>query len=101
MFSILYTFEVKPGNESVFEEAWTALTELFLAHAGSKGSRLHKTAEGLYVAYAQWPDRKTWENADAFMPIEAEDLRATMHQACSNIGTQFELLTQIDLIQPS
>ena len=99
MFSVIYTFDVKPGSENDFVEAWSALTELFKEHAGSGGSRLHKAAAGNYVAYAQWPDRQTWEQAPEKLPVEAGPIRENMRESCLNIGTQFELDTIADLIQ--
>ena len=70
MFSVIYTFEVKPGSENDFVKAWSALTQLIKEHAGSGGSRLHKAATGNYVAYAQWPDRQTWEQAAEKLPVK-------------------------------
>jgi len=98
MFSVIYTFDVKPGAENDFVEAWSALTELFKEHAGSGGSRLHKAAAGNYVAYAQWPDRQTWEQAAEKLPVEAGPIREKMRESCQSIGTQFELDTIVDLI---
>ena len=99
MFSVIYTFDVKPGSENDFVEAWSALTELFKEYAGSGGSRLHKSAAGNYVAYAQWPDRQTWEQAAEKLPLEAGPIREKMRKSCRSFGTQFELDTIVDLIQ--
>ena len=99
MFSVIYTFEVKPGSENDFVKAWSALTQLFKEHAGSGGSRLHKAATGNYVAYAQWPDRQTWEQAVEKLPVEAGSIREKIRESCLSIGTQFELDTVVDLIQ--
>lgn len=99
MFSVIYTFDVKPGAENDFVEAWSALTELFKEHAGSGGSRLHKASTGSFVAYAQWPDRQTWEQAAEKLPVEAGPIREKMRESCQSIGTQFELDTIVDLIQ--
>ncbi len=99
MFSVIYTFEVKPGSENDFVKAWSALTQLFKEHAGSGGSRLHKAATGNYVAYAQWPDRQTWEQAAEKLPVEAGSIREKIRESCLSIGSQFELDTVVDLIQ--
>ena len=100
MFSVIYTFYVKPGAENDFVKAWSALTELFKEHAGSGGSRLHRDPSGTYVAYAQWPDRSTWEESMPKLPSEAAEIRESMRATCLSIGTQFELDTVVDLIQP-
>ena len=99
MFSVIYTFEVKPGSENDFVKAWSALTQLFKEHAGSGGSRLHKAATGNYVAYPQWPDRQTLEQAAEKLPVEAGSIREKIRESCLSIGTQFELDTVVDLIQ--
>jgi len=99
MFSVIYTFEVKPGAENDFVKAWSALTQLFKEYAGSGGSRLNKAATGNYVAYAQWPDRQTWEQAAEKLPLEAGQIRKKMRESCLNIDTQFELESIVDLIQ--
>ena len=99
MFSVIYTFDVKPGSENDFIQSWSTLTELFKEHAGSGGSRLHKAAAGNYVAYAQWPDRQTWEQAAEKLPSEAGPIRNKMSESCLSIDTQFELDTVVDLIR--
>lgn len=101
MFSVIYTFEVKSGQEENFVTAWSALTKLFKEYAGSGGSRLHLDHSGTYVAYAQWPDRSTWEASMPKLPTEAAEIRESMRATCLSIGTQFELDTVVDLIQPS
>jgi len=61
MYVVIYSFQVKNGLEKSFEEAWKEMTKLFRDFAGSLGSRLHKGEGNLYIAYAQWPDKRTWE----------------------------------------
>jgi len=61
MFAAIYEFHVKDGQDAAFIAAWAKLTEGIYRHDGSRGSRLHKSAPGVFVAYAQWPDRATWE----------------------------------------
>lgn len=44
---------------------------------GGLGSRLHKTAEGDYIAYAEWPDEETWRKAvDDGMAYKDDHARA-------------------------
>ena len=100
MFSVIYTFEVKSGQEENFVAAWSALTKLFKEYASSGGARLHRDPSGTYVSYAQWPDRITWEESMPKLPSEAREIRDSMHATCLSIGTQFELDTVVDLIQP-
>ena len=60
MFSVIYKWKLKEGHEETFREGWRKITELFYQEYNSKGSRLHKSNDGFYIAYAQWPDRETW-----------------------------------------
>jgi hypothetical protein len=56
MFAVIYRWQVLPGCEAQFETGWRRGTERIAAEFGGWGSRLHKQADGVYVAYAQWPD---------------------------------------------
>ena len=98
-FTALYSFQVYPGKESQFEEAWEALTRLIYQHEGSYGSRLHKTPLGLYIGYAQWPSRQAWSSAGGKLPPEAADLRTRMRDACSQIKTLHEMEVVCDLLR--
>lgn len=99
MFVAIYRFEVKQGKEDVFIKAWHDLTELIYKYEGSLGSRLHKDDNGIYIAYAQWPDRKTWENAGNKLPEKANNIRNTMRIACNTIETVYELDCVDDLLK--
>jgi hypothetical protein len=63
-FTVLYRWRVKRGCEQHFIERWSANTQSLLGH-GSYGSRLHRGDDGLFYAYAQWPDEQT--RAEAFV----------------------------------
>lgn len=52
-----------PGCEAQFETGWRRGTERIAAEFSGLGSRLHRQGEGVYVAYAQWPDEATWAKA--------------------------------------
>ena len=75
--AVVYTFEVHPGSEEQFVAAWSRLTELIRDHRGGLGSRLHRDAQGRFVAYAEWPSREVFE-ADTPLPPEADEVIATM-----------------------
>ena len=62
MFAVIYTFHVKKGEEKAFVKSWSALTKLIVKRKGSSGSRLHFTAPGIYMAYALWSDKETWDS---------------------------------------
>ena len=63
MFAIIYRWRVIAGLEAQFEQGWAAGTRAIAAEFGGWGSRLHKAEEGVYIAYAQWPDEATWKKA--------------------------------------
>ena len=98
MFIVIYSFKTKKGQEPIFETAWRELTLLFRNYAGSLGSRLHKKADQHYIAYAQWPDKKTLENANSKLPDEATAVGKTMRNACEKIEILHELNVVDDLL---
>ncbi|MBS0384667.1 MAG: antibiotic biosynthesis monooxygenase [Proteobacteria bacterium] len=63
MFAVIYRWRVIPGLEAQFEEGWRAGTERIAAEFGGWGSRLHRSDDGAFIAYAQWPDKAAWERA--------------------------------------
>lgn len=99
MFSVIYYFETQPGQSANFEAAWEELTRLIYIYEGSLGSRLHRTAENQYLAYAQWPDRETWAGSGNKLPDSADELRARMRNSCTRIETLHELELVRDLLQ--
>jgi hypothetical protein len=91
MFYVIYEFEVKPNSEAAFKQAWFGLTKLFYQYEGSYGSRLHKVPDKLFIAYAGWPSRATWENSGRNLPDNASHFRNAMRDACVNISTKYEM----------
>ena len=59
-FAVIYQWLVKPEKEQQFLRAWQTLTDLQMKERGVRGSRLHKSENGTWIAYAQWPDRESW-----------------------------------------
>ncbi|MEL0109756.1 MAG: antibiotic biosynthesis monooxygenase, partial [Cryomorphaceae bacterium] len=82
MFCVVYQFEVKENSKEQFIRSWKDLTNMFIVHAGSLGSRLHQSKGDILVAYAQWPDESTWRLAGGRLPESAQELRETMRQSC-------------------
>ncbi len=99
MFSVIYKFQLKPDKIQQFEENWTELTKLIYEHQGSWGSRLHKSDETNYIAYAQWPDKETWESEWKNMPEQAKEISRKMKEACETNETIFELDVVVDLLK--
>lgn len=71
-FAVVYQWRLKSGMEPQFHEAWAVLTRLLADRRGALGSRLHRTDSGTLVAYAQWPDRATWERSCALHELDAQ-----------------------------
>lgn len=59
MFAVIYQGYLKAGRESEYQKAWNMVAQYFVQHRGAIGSCLHRTSEGLWVAYSRWPDKKT------------------------------------------
>lgn len=99
MFCVIYSFEVVPGKASEFITYWRKLTNLIYQYGGSLGSRLHKKTANHFIAYAQWPDKKTWQQADKKLPHEAKQIGDKMRQCCTLIETIHELEVTNDLLK--
>jgi heme-degrading monooxygenase HmoA len=74
MFVALYRWRLKEGCEGRFREGWRRRTLEIYRRCGSLGSRLHRAEDGTWVAYAQWPSRRAWEEARG---VAAEDAEAS------------------------
>lgn len=72
MFIALYRWMVKEGCEKKFQEGWHRRTKEIYQNCGSLGSRLHRAEDGTWVAYAQWPDRRTYDAAQSIAVIDIE-----------------------------
>ena len=90
-FTVIYSFKIFEGKENDFIDAWTELTKLIYKFAGSYGSRLHKVDNQIFIGYAQWTDRETWENSGDKIPETANKFRKQMRESCSEIKTEYEM----------
>ena len=57
--------------EIKFEKAWAAMTKEFRDIHGGLGSCLHKDDNGIFFAYARWPNRELWEKDKEFVNVGA------------------------------
>lgn len=67
MFAVIYRAFIKPGHELEYQEAWRQVASYFVKCRGALGSCLHKSNEGMWLAYSRWPDKAT---RDASWPGE-------------------------------
>ena len=99
MFTVIYSFKIKPGLVKNFIKAWRNLTNLIFEYEGSLGSRLHKQDDLNYIAYAQWPNKKTWINSGKKLPELSEDFSKMMKESCEKIETLYKLEVVEDLLK--
>ena len=102
MFAVIYRWRVIPGLEAQFEAGWRAGTERIAAEFGGWGSRLHRTDDGAFIAYAQWPDKATWERAMETRMHHSDDEARTKYRDAIEPGsfeTLFAMPVVSDLLQ--
>lgn len=99
-FCVLYRFRLKQGAESEFRGAWAKVTRAIRNQRGGLGSRLHLGDDGLWYAYAQWPDRASWE-ASSRMGAADEDASRAMSAAIEESFAPIALEPMDDLLSPA
>jgi quinol monooxygenase YgiN len=97
MFAVIYRFNVRHGFDEQFQSAWAERTREIQAQHGGLGSRLHRSPDGAWIAYAQWPDRATWDAA-GHTGTEDTAAQGAMKQCCETVETLFELDVMNDLL---
>lgn len=81
MFAVIYQGYLKSGRESEYREAWDNVARYFIEQRGAIGSCLHKTSDGLWVAYSRWPDKKTRDNSWTGENSSSIELPLEIHRA--------------------
>ena len=99
MFCVIYSFKVFDGQQEKFINSWNALTSLIYEHEGSLGSRLHRKSDHVFIAYAQWPNKKTWQESGSNLPATAKEISKVMKESCSIIETTHKLEVVDDLLK--
>ncbi|HAT2049058.1 TPA: hypothetical protein JBK40_12960 [Legionella pneumophila] len=79
MFAVIYRAFIRPGLEMEYQEAWRQIASYFVQYRGALGSCLHKTNEGMWLAYSRWPDKATrdasWSGENAPSEILPDEIR--------------------------
>ena len=88
MFAVVYRWRVAIDKEQQFQQAWECLTREFLSGAASLGSRLHRSSDRMWVAYAQWPSRDSWERA----AVSSDEGREALDSLLAAVEERFEPL---------
>jgi len=95
MFIAVYRWKVKAGQEDQFREAWRRGTVAIHRIHKSFGSRLHRTREGDFVGYAQWPSEAAWQKVfDAHFPHDDEEA-SKMFRDAIEVSYGVELLMEV------
>ena len=95
MFIAVYRWKVKQGMEDQFREAWRRGTVAIRRRHGSFGSRLHRTLDGDFVGYAQWPSEKLWRSVyDAHFPHDDKEA-SDMFRTAIEVSHGPELLMEV------
>ncbi len=96
MFAVIYRWRIAPGLEGKFEEGWRLGTSAIKRDLGGLGSRLHKTAEGVYFAYAQWPDAESFhKNRAARMPYSDPAARQLYTEALAGSEAEVVIMGEV------
>lgn len=98
-FAVIYRWRIDPNLLDDFCQAWAEMTYLIRAYRGGLGSRLHRQADGIYLAYAQWPSRAAWLESRKRGSLNAE-LSARMQAAVVERFPDMELDACVDLLTP-
>jgi heme-degrading monooxygenase HmoA len=99
MFVALYRWKLKEGQEQKFREGWRRRTAEIYRKCGSLGSRLHRAEDGTWVAYAQWPDKRSWEAARR-VPVADTEASDMMKESVEVSYPEMLLEVSDDLIEP-
>ncbi len=85
MYAVIYQGYLKSGRENEYQEAWNKVAQYFIDHRGAIGSCLHRTSDGLWVAYSRWPDKKTRDNSWPGENAPSEELPLEIRNAVLTI----------------
>lgn len=98
-FAVLYQWQIKPGKVRQFAEAWGAMSEALRAQRGALGSRLHRSEQGTWMAYAQWPSRQLYERSGDLGPVDPDALERLL-DAVEDTWPPIFLTPHQDLLDP-
>lgn len=85
MFAVIYQGYTKPGRENEYKEAWNQVARYFIECRGAIGSCLHRTSEGLWIAYSRWPDKTTRDGSWPGERAPSEELPLEIRSAVLTI----------------
>lgn len=83
MIAVILEFDPIDGLENEFIASWIHCTQVIYKNFGSLGSRLHRSSDGKYIAYAQWPSKEVYA-ASADWPAHLVEARDSMRKLIKN-----------------
>ena len=99
MHAIIYQWDLKPAVEEKFISAWRDITLCLKEKDGSGGSRLHKSDDGSYFAYALWTSLEHRTKAFA-SGIPHQDQIMKMRDCSKRRYPEVKLVITDDLLLP-
>ena len=104
MYAVAYRFTLLPSAlqfgaraaQAEFIDTWSGFTAFFKEECGALGSRLHIGEDGAFYAYAQWPDKKTF---DAASDVPPTDEFTKLRVKWSELVAPSEILFQGDVVK--
>jgi quinol monooxygenase YgiN len=75
-FVAIYHWRIYVDQIDSFLAAWETVTRCIKAERGGLGSKIHRADDGTFVAYAQWPDRETWQAMGKLPSVDPEASKA-------------------------
>ena len=94
MFAVIYPWRLKSGMEGQFADGWDRVTRAIHQTCGSYGSRLHRCDDGMWLAYARWPDETAQQDCEHW---ESEGLRL-MQEAAEALVETIRCEVVVDLL---
>ena len=88
-FVVIYRWRLHPGKEQQFQREWEINTPLFIHQSDALGSRLHRSEDGTWLAYAQWPDKATWEKSTPLSVRDPDGFNAFMDAIAESYPRQY------------
>ncbi len=85
MFAVIYQGYIKVGRESDYQTAWNQVARYFIEKRGAIGSCLHRTPDGLWLAYSRWPDKKTRDASWSDDTKSSNEMPKEIHAAIAMI----------------
>jgi heme-degrading monooxygenase HmoA len=95
MFTVLYSWKIKPGLEEQFIEGWEEVTKYHLENSDSLGSRLLRGNNGKFYACAQWKTSEQRARAFESVPdlVGGKKMREAVEERFEPI--EFEILSDL------